>query len=82
MVNRGQNDVLSKAIGQRLRQLRESKGLSQEQVLFLKDVYLTRIENGLRNISICTLIKLCEMYGVTLAEFFNGLNYESTGRKE
>lgn len=66
------------AIGRRLRDAREASDLSQEKVLFQTGIYLTRIENGHRNISVSTLIKLCQTYGITLHEFFKALDYAPT----
>lgn len=66
------------AMGRRLREVREARGLSQEKVTFSTGVYLTRIENGHRNISVSTLLLLCRPYGVSLEEFFKGLDYEPT----
>lgn len=82
MTKEQQNDPFARAVGARLRQLRESRGLSQEQVLFLYNVYLSNIENGNRNIFICTLMKLCKAYGVTLGEFFEGMKYDAGSNQE
>lgn len=60
--------------GGRLRQLREQSGISQEKVQFKTGIYLSYVENGHRNITITTLIDLCREYGVTLEEFFAGLD--------
>ncbi len=70
------DEKLLKAIGLRLRELREACGLSQEKVLFQKNIYLTRIENGYRNVTIGTLVELCDAYNVTVREFFRGLKYD------
>lgn len=67
------NEKLIKAVGKRLRLLRESCGLSQEKVQFQKSIYLTGIENGYKNITIGTLVELCDTYKITLREFFKGL---------
>ena len=67
-----QRDIeLMQKVGERLRVLRETAGLSQEKVLFQTGVYLTRIEN--RNINISTLIELCKTYKVSVYEFFKGI---------
>lgn len=60
-----------------LRQLREERGLSQERVEFKTGIYTGYVEQGLRNISITALIDVCEVYGVTVEEFFTGMeSYE------
>lgn len=68
-----------KAIGKRLRELREARGISQERVAFQTGTYLPRIEKGLRNISVSTLVKICRTYEITVLEFFKGLDYDQTG---
>lgn len=70
------NERLIKAVGTRLRLLREERKLSQEQVVFQKNIYLTDIENGYSNISIGTLIELCDLYKISLKDFIKGLNYD------
>ena len=62
-----------KAVGRRLRQLREQHGLSQEKVQFKTGIYLAYVENGHRNPTVTTLIDICRYYGTTLEEFFAGL---------
>lgn len=73
------NEILIKAVGSRLRQLRESRELTQEKVLFQTDIHLSRIENGYKNITFGTLAELCLTYGISLREFFDGLDYEKSG---
>ena len=53
----------------RLRELRESKNLSQAdiaKILKVKQSTYSRYENGERNIDIETLTKLANFYGVSL----------------
>lgn len=66
------------AVGRRLRKLREERGLSREKVLFRKNVYLYAIESGRLNITVSTLAAICEEYGITLHEFYKGLDYDDT----
>lgn len=79
MAKQYRNEKLIQAVGQYLRQLREERGLSQEKVTFQKNIYLTRIENGYRDITLNTLMRLCDAYQITLRDFFKGLNYEQAG---
>lgn len=69
------NDLLLKAIGQRLRQIRLERELSQEEVLFDADIYLTRIEAGQLNITISTLTELCRGYNLSIKDLFKDLSY-------
>lgn len=73
------NEKLIKAVGLRLRQLREMRELSQEKVLFQTDIHLSRIENGHKNITFGTLVELCFAYGITLRDFFDELEYDESG---
>jgi transcriptional regulator with XRE-family HTH domain len=60
-------------IGQRIRQLRESRGMTQSQLQARSRVsrsYLSRIESGQMTPSLGTLEKLSEAFGVGLNRFF------------
>ncbi|WP_319582466.1 helix-turn-helix transcriptional regulator [uncultured Pseudodesulfovibrio sp.] len=55
--------------GQRVRQLREEAGLSQEKLAELTDVhrtYISGIERGRQNISLLTMHKLAEALSVSM----------------
>jgi transcriptional regulator with XRE-family HTH domain len=65
-------DLLGKA-AERLKELRESKKLSQEKVYFDTGLNIGRIELGKTNISLTTLAILCNYYGISLEEFFNNI---------
>lgn len=64
-----------KAIGNRIKELRMNKAfLSQEE--FAKKInidrtYMCRIESGEKNLTIETLMKICDGLGVSLKEFFD-----------
>jgi transcriptional regulator with XRE-family HTH domain len=63
------NDVLVR-FGKRLREVREKKGLSQEQLAAqagLHRTYVSSVERGQRNISLVNIEKLAVALGVTLA---------------
>jgi DNA-binding XRE family transcriptional regulator len=56
-------DPLSVAIGARLRELREKKGISQDALALKSGIHRTvigRVERGETNISVKTLHKLCD----------------------
>lgn len=63
-------------VAKKLRQLREDRGISQDIVDMDIDTNASRIERGMANITISTLSKLCKYYGVSLEEFFRGINTE------
>ncbi|MEI8172724.1 MAG: helix-turn-helix transcriptional regulator [Deltaproteobacteria bacterium] len=61
-------------IGDRIRQLRKERGLSQEKLGFKAELHYTHIgaiERGEKNWSIDTLIKLAKGLNVEIPELFN-----------
>ncbi|RZJ48582.1 MAG: XRE family transcriptional regulator [Flavobacterium sp.] len=68
------NDEVIKALGRRVRELRTSQNLSQEQLANEADVPLSqigRIERGEVNITISSIYAIANALGKTLIEFFN-----------
>lgn len=69
----GRAEVVAKALGHRIRQLRNAKGWSQE---YLADAagmhrtYLWGIEQGIRNPSIRHLVHIADALGVAIATLF------------
>ena len=62
------------SLGDRLRELRRSRALSQEQVAHIAEIttaYLGQVERGTKNITVHTLEKVCTALNVTLPEFFS-----------
>lgn len=60
-------------VGNRIRELRQAKGLSQESLALeigLDRTYIASVENGKRNISIVNLEKIWNGLGITATEFF------------
>lgn len=69
-------DPLLRGLGWRVRQLRESKGWTQEILAGragLDRSYVAGIEAGLRNPSTRALAKLARSLGVTLSGLFDGV---------
>ena len=62
-------------IGQRIKEIRTEKNLTQEAVAFKAEIdrtFMNHVENGKRNISIETLEKVvCNGLEVTFKEFFD-----------
>lgn len=73
MVKRRRNEELVKAVGKRLRELRVAKGLSQDVVYIDTDIHIARVEMGRYNVTISTLSDLCDYYGISLKDFFDGI---------
>jgi transcriptional regulator with XRE-family HTH domain len=64
-------------LGQRIRSLREAKGLSQEKLSFecgLHRTYISSVERGERNIAIINLKKIASSLDVSLSQLFDGLD--------
>ncbi|MFS0728315.1 helix-turn-helix domain-containing protein [Paenibacillus sp. 1P07SE] len=65
---------LAELIGARIRELRKTQGLTQEQLgerAQLQSSYIGGVERGDRNISIETLEKLIHALEITVPEFFD-----------
>ena len=67
------NLVLLSKIAQRIKQLREEKGFSQETFYIDTDIHIARIELGKVNITVSTLQDICDYFGITLSDFFKDL---------
>jgi len=61
---------LLQRIALKLKQLREKKGLSQEEVYNETDIHIARIETAKVNVSVSTISKLCGYFEISLSEFF------------
>lgn len=66
--------VLLKKIAWRIKQLRTEREMTQEVFYYDTSIHIARIETGNLNISVCTLAKICDYLGVSLVEFFKGIN--------
>ncbi|KKU54818.1 transcriptional regulator [Candidatus Amesbacteria bacterium RIFCSPLOWO2_02_FULL_48_11] len=67
---------IKKKYGERLRQLRKTKGLSQEELAFrsgLHRTYVSDLERGTRNVSLENIEKIAKVLGLELSEVFKGV---------
>ena len=74
-MNNTQNEL-----GQRIKELRQAKGLSQEELAFKAGVhrtYLGGIERGERNPALKNIAAIAEALGVSLSELFSFRNKNS-----
>lgn len=65
------------AFGKRIQQLRKERGITQEKLALeieMDRTYLSSVESGKRNISICNIQKIATGLGVSLSELFYGIN--------
>lgn len=74
MEKQKRDDKLIKVMGQKLQSLRKARGVSQIEVYIETNINVKRIEVGTQNISVSTLSILCDCYGITLKDFFDGLS--------
>lgn len=68
--------MITKILGQRIRELRVKKNMSQEKFALHIDMdrtYLASVETGKRNISIRNIYKISQGLGVSLEELFKGM---------
>lgn len=60
--------------GEKLKDFRNKKGLSQEELGFkssLHRTYISEVERGRRNISIVNIAKIAKALGMKVKEFFD-----------
>lgn len=68
--------MITKALGERIKELRNRTGLSQEKFslsIGMDRTYFASVEAGRRNISICNIKKIADGLGVSLSELFENL---------
>lgn len=72
-MKKARNKKFLDKIIQRIKRLREQKGISQ--AVFYQDtgINIGRIERGLRDFNMTTLYTICEYFEITPEDFFKGL---------
>ncbi len=71
-------DIRTK-IGLRIKELRKSNGLSQEQLALKAEIdrtYMASVENGKRNVAIVNIEKIIAALGESFESFFKGFDKE------
>jgi len=58
-------------LASKVKKLRAHKGVTQEMALNDTGIHFGRIEQGKRDISYTTLIKLCKYFDILISEFFD-----------
>lgn len=61
------------SIAQKLKSLRNARGLSQMRVTMDTGINVGRAESGARSLSVYSIAVLCKYYDTPLEEFFQGL---------
>lgn len=72
--------VIKSKIGNRIKELRETKQMSQKDLAYASDLdrsYIASVENGQRNISIVNIEKVANALGVTLKIFFENGEFDN-----
>ena len=72
-------EKIDQAIANVLRELREEKGLSQEQLSFdseLHRTYISQLERGLKSVTVKSLLKITNVLGVELHVFMKKMSDE------
>lgn len=67
------NTELNSKIANRIKQLRNEKGISQDTFFIDTDIHIARIESGKSNITVSTLSSICDYFNITLSDFFSGI---------
>lgn len=68
--------MITQKFGQRIKNLRNELGMSQEKFALSIDMdrtYYASVESGKRNISINNIEKIANGFGITLEELFKGI---------
>ncbi len=69
--------MITKQFGERIKELRNAKGISQEKFALSIDMdrtYYASVESGKRNISLNNIDKIARGLGISLEELFKGLS--------
>ena len=65
-----QNINLNQRIVFCIKELRKQKKITLEIFYFDTGIHLARIEQGKQNITVATLFKICDYFGMKLSDFF------------
>lgn len=75
---------IMKRLGQRLREIRMARQLSQEAYALsieMDRTYYTAVESGRRNLSLGNLYKIATGHGLTLSQLFEGVEGDGIQRR-
>lgn len=68
--------MITKKLGNRIKELRNKMGLSQEKFALsieMDRTYFASVEAGKRNVAICNIKKIADGLNVTLSELFKDI---------
>jgi len=78
---KGKNKAVQQALGQRIRELRSRRGLSQEEfadICGLHRTYMGSIERGERNLTIISILTVAQHLEMTVSKLLSGLERRAT----
>ena len=67
------DEEIIRKVAYRIKELREQKRLTQEQLYNDTNIHIGRIESLKVNVSISTLSVICKYFRITLSDFFKGI---------
>jgi transcriptional regulator with XRE-family HTH domain len=73
-LSRNRQDPALIALGEAIRRIRLSKGISQEKLALLAEVdrsYVGRVERGDNNVAVLTLARLAHALGISIAKLMH-----------
>jgi len=73
-MNKVREERIKRKFGEKLRQLRKNKGLSQEALALACDLdrtYIGGVERGERNISLINIYKIADALGISPGDLFD-----------
>jgi len=70
-VKRHRNKELLIKAAKRIKKMREQQGITQEEFYNDTGINVGRIERGVNDLTLCTLERICEYFGIPFNEFFN-----------
>lgn len=77
--------TIQEKFGQRVKELRLAKNLSQERLANIAEIdrtYMTSLENGRRNVSLQNIEKVVYALGVSVPEFFAAEIFQNGKKKK
>ena len=76
--------AFQKRLAQRVRELREKSGLNQDELESYRLHWKTiqKLEYGITDPKLSTLLKLCRAFDVTLAELLHGISGDRPPRRK
>lgn len=70
MAKQLKNDTLLRGIATVLKELRDTKDVSQEEVYNDTNIHVGRIETANANPTVSTIAALCKYFNITLSDFY------------